>query len=281
MEKQQTLSPSTIKYLLDKPEAFILKFTPFYVPLSDFNKHFVAGRAFHKIAETYAITWEYKLEDWYANLEADLVDLEWLYDEQDVIDMKDYILNWYNNYNEWKIKWWQAEQLATFDMFKWIVDHVSENHVITDYKLVNKFMSTTRGWLFDPIIPYNIQLSLYAYRYFLTTWVSPTVRIMEILKISAFIEDATYIKKPDLIALCEWRDEVDAKLTKEKIVEKYSPRLPWINIYQLDNVHEIGKQIYEICNQIRLDIIDNNKEAVAKWIKDFKIFIKQTWNYSK
>jgi len=270
------LSASTIKYINSDIYKFIIKFTEYYTDVEEFSEHLVLWHALHKIAEHYNKTWIVSAEEWEKDAMESLSKYEeWVdYTQAHIDAILSGIKYWAENIalNLDNITIWMAELLITLDTvakdvpFVWYIDKLDKiNNIIEDYKFVGK-PYICANWMFDPVPWYIIQMLLYGLWYHKEFKTYPTVRVVEILKWDTLIAEAWYLKKDFILGLCP--KDANAKLTREKLIETYSPRLCWCTV--------IERTINDDMLNLASDILDASAKVVEKilqkdvaWLKPF------------
>lgn len=288
------LSVSTIKYLLDDEYKFVNKFTV-WIDVDPVNVNFAIWSCLHKIAEHYSNTWEFSKDVWFILL-SDIIDSNKIIDsEWNEIDyftddeLEEIILNIDSaseNLKETLIAWWHSEVKIETDDFVWYID-LLKDWWIMDYKFVKNFNSK---WMFDSIPSYLIQMSLYSILYIKQFWTRPQwCAIIEVKKWDTLIWDPQYIKKDyilDLIRKQNPYEEINEKLTKEKLIEIYKPRdkwFQWIKFDVDDDFINFGESVLSMAVDIRNLVVnysksdsDDEKSVINKTVKILVKKFKQT-----
>lgn len=267
------LSASTIKYLLDNEYKFVNKFTV-WIDIEPVNVNFAMWSCLHKIAEHYSNTQEFSKDVWFMLLSEiidnnKIIDAEW--NEIDYFtddELEEIILNIDSaseNLKETLIAWWHSEVKIETDDFVWYID-LLKDWWIMDYKFVKNFNSK---WMFDSIPSYLIQMAVYSLWYIWQFGKKPEwCAIIEVKKWDTLIWDPQYIKKDyilDLIRKQNPYEEINEKLTKEKLVEMYKPRdkwFQWIKFDVNDEFIEFGRSVLSSAIEIRNLVIQYSNSTI-------------------
>lgn len=292
---KKKLSASTIKYLLDNEYKFVNKFTV-WIDVDPMNVNFAIWSCLHKIAEHYSNTWEFSKDVWFMLLweiietnkikNDDWTTIDYFNDEE-LEKMILSIDSAYENLKDTLIEWWDTEVKAETDDFVWYIDLIKDWQII-DYKFVKNFNSK---WMFDSIPSYLIQMSLYSVWYLDKFWKLPLwCAVIEVKKWDTLISDPQYIKKDYIIDLIKKQnpyEEINEKLTKEKLVETYAPREKWFQWLRFNvdsDFIDFWNSILLLALNIRNLIIDyshcdddeekrNINTKVKVNIKNFKLIV--------
>lgn len=260
------------------------------------NVNFAIWSCLHKIAEHYSNTWEFSKDVWFMLLweiietnkikNDDWTTIDYFNDEE-LEKMILSIDSAYENLKDTLIEWWDTEVKAETDDFVWYIDLIKDWQII-DYKFVKNFNSK---WMFDSIPSYLIQMSLYSVWYLDKFWKLPLwCAVIEVKKWDTLISDPQYIKKDYIIDLIKKQnpyEEINEKLTKEKLVETYAPREKWFQWLRFNvdsDFIDFWNSILLLALNIRNLIIDyshcdddeekrNINTKVKVNIKNFKLIV--------
>lgn len=268
MAKSSKLSASSLKLLIDDRYKFVNKFLLWF-DLEDPNIHFIIWKCLHRIAEHYNNTWIIDKDEWFKLL-IESNELEWLTEEEKLETIQT-IDNTFENMQWHIMKWWEAEKKIEDDNYVWYIDLFKDN-CIFDYKFVKNFQSK---WIFDPMKWYIIQMALYAYIMSTQNIDVDKCIVVEIKKWNTLIEEVWYLKK-DYIIDCIRKEnpllEINTKLTREKLLEEYSPREPWCKKIIFD-VNKRFLILWKFIYDSWIIVLDDIKRYMVSELQEEKTWI--------